>query len=64
MEEEIIVSKAELIQLFEDEVIIDTGKGWEVDGVKLEIIALHDVEPKFLQDITKADFYKLKLKKR
>lgn len=61
MEEELIVTKAELIKLFEDEVIIDTGKGWEVDGVKLDIIALHDVEPKFLQDITKAEYYKLKL---
>ena len=57
--EEQILSKEELIQLFEEEKIIDSGKGWIMDGKEVEIIALHDVEPKYLQDIANAKFYKL-----
>lgn len=60
--EELIVSKEELVQLFEDHVIDDTGKGWIMEGKEIEIIALHDVDPKFLQDVTNAKFYKLILK--
>jgi len=60
--EEKIVSKEELVQLFEEQKIIDTGKGWIMDEKEVEIIALHDVDPKFLQDVTNAKFYKLTLK--
>ena len=57
--EELIISKEELIQLFETQKIEDTGRGWLIDGKALEIIALHDIEPKFLQDVSNAKFYKL-----
>lgn len=60
--EEKIISKEELILLFEEQKIIDTGKGWLMDDSEVEIIALHDVDPKFLQDVTNAKFYKLTLK--
>jgi hypothetical protein len=60
--EELIVSKEELIQLFESQVIEDTGRAWLMDGKVIEIVALHDIEPKFLQDITNAKFYKLIIK--
>ncbi len=60
--EELIVSKEELIQLFEKQVIEDTGRGWLMDGKFLDIIALHDIEPKFLQDVTNAKLYKLIIK--
>lgn len=60
--EEIIVSKEELIQMFEEGKIIDTGRGWYLEGKKAELIALHDVDPKFLQDITNAKFYKIIMK--
>lgn len=60
--EEIILSKEELIKLFEDEKIVDTGHGWVMEGKEIDIIALHDVDPKFLQDVTNAKFYKLILK--
>lgn len=60
--EEQIVSKEELIQLFENQVIEDTGRGWLKDGKVVDIIALHDIEPKFLQDVTNAKFYKLIIK--
>ncbi|WP_320033972.1 hypothetical protein [Halarcobacter sp.] len=57
--EEKIVSKEELIQLFEDQKLLDTGKGWMMGDREVQIIALHEVDPKFLQDITNAKFYKL-----
>ncbi|AXH09695.1 hypothetical protein CP960_09575 [Malaciobacter halophilus] len=60
--EEKILSKEELIKLFQDEKIIDTGKGWIMDDKEVEIIALHDIDPKFLQDVTNAKFYKLIVK--
>ncbi len=61
--EEIIVSKEELIDMFENQKIADTGRGWMMGNEEIEIIALHDVDPKFLQDITNAKFYKLIPKK-
>lgn len=61
--EERILSKEELIQLFENHDIIDTGKGWMMGDIEVEIIALHEIDPKFLQDITNAKFYKLIPKK-
>ncbi len=60
--EELIVSKEELIQLFETQKIEDTGRGWIMDGKLVDIIALHDVDPKFLQDVANAKFYKLIIK--
>ena len=57
--EDIIVSKDELIELFETEKIIDTEKGWYMDNSFVNIIALHEIEPKFLQNITNAKFYKI-----
>lgn len=60
--EEIIISKEELVAMFEDEKIEDSGKGWIMDEKEVEIIALHDIDPKFLQDITNAKFYKIIVK--
>jgi len=56
---EVIVSREELINMFENEDIIDTGKGWIMHGYTIEIVALHEVDPKFLQDITNAKSYKI-----
>lgn len=60
--EELIISKEELIKLFENQVIEDTGRGWLMEGKTVDIIALHEIEPRFLQDITNAKFYKLIIK--
>ncbi|MDY0052657.1 MAG: hypothetical protein RBR65_08955 [Aliarcobacter sp.] len=60
--EELIISKEELIQFFETQKIEDTGQGWLMEGKAIEIIALHDIEPKFLQNVTNAKFYKLIIK--
>ncbi len=48
--------------MFEKEVLIDSSKAWIMDGKDTDIIALHDLDPKLLQDITNAKFYKLILK--
>ncbi|MCG3672048.1 hypothetical protein [Aliarcobacter butzleri] len=62
--EELIISKEELIYLFESKTLEDTGKGWLLEGeFFVDIIALHEVEPKFLSDISNAKFYKIVLKK-
>lgn len=62
--EELIISKEDLIQLFEDQKIEDTGRGWIMEGRVIDIIALHDVDPKFLQDVANAKFYKIIIKGR
>jgi hypothetical protein len=60
--EELIISKEELVQFFENQRIVDTGRNWLMEGKVVEIIALHDIEPKFLQDVSNAKFYKLIIK--
>jgi hypothetical protein len=60
--EELIISKEELVQFFENQRIVDTGRNWLMEGKVIEIIALHDIEPKFLQDVSNAKFYKLIIK--
>ncbi len=57
--EEKIVSKEELIQMFDEHEILDSGRGWMLGDKEIDIIALHEVDPKFLQDVTNAKFYKL-----
>ena len=57
--EELIVSKEELIEMFEEQKVLDTGKGWMMGDIEIDIVALHEVDPKFLQDIANAKFYKL-----
>ena len=60
--EELIISKEDLVQFFETHKIVDTGRSWVMEGKVVEIIALHDIEPKFLQDVSNAKFYKLIIK--
>jgi hypothetical protein len=60
--EELVVSKETLVELFASEKLKDTQHGWLYNNIEVEIIALHDVDPKYLQDITNAKFYKIKEK--
>ena len=60
--EELIISKEDLVQFFETQKIVDTGRSWLMEGKVVEIIALHDIELKFLQDVSNAKFYKLIIK--
>jgi len=59
--EEFIVSKEELHKMFKRKEILDTNKGWYYKGKEVEIIAIHQIEKKYLQDMMHADKYKIKL---
>ena len=48
--------------MFDSGRIVDSGRGWIMDDKEVEIIALHEIDPKFLQDVTNAKLYKIKIK--
>jgi hypothetical protein len=56
---EIIVSRDELLQLFDDDLIIDTKNGWLFDDMIVQIVALHEQDPRFIHDVSNANLYKL-----
>ena len=60
MNTEEIVSRTQLLELFMEDKIIDTRYGWIYDGWIVEIVALHEIEPKYLENLTNAKFYKIK----
>jgi hypothetical protein len=60
LQEEVIIPKENLVNLFKDKRIIETDYGWYLDGSEVEIIALHEIEPKFLRDVANAKLYKIK----
>jgi hypothetical protein len=55
---DIVVSKDELIELFNKEDIKDSDDGWIYkDNIYINIIALHEKDPKYIYDITDAQYY-------
>jgi len=63
--DELIITSDELKDLFKKKILKDTNKGWYYNDFEVEIIAIHDIESKYLHDITKAERYKLvKVKNR
>jgi len=58
--EEFIISKEELHEMFEYGEIVDTHKGWYYEDIEIEIIAIHTIEKKYIQDIMNADEYKIR----
>jgi hypothetical protein len=40
-------------------VLEDNDNGWLLYGQEIQIIALHETDPKYMQDVTNADYYKL-----
>ena len=58
--EDLTLSSDELKKLFKDKEIIDTNNGWFYKGKEVEIIAIHDKEVKYVTDMFRAEFYKLK----
>ncbi|OCL82760.1 hypothetical protein [Arcobacter porcinus] len=59
MLEEIVLSKKELVKLFEEGILKDKEKNWLYEDKEVKIVALHKVEPKFLQDLTNAEYFKI-----
>jgi len=58
--EEFTVSKEELHELFQKKVLKDTHKGWFYNNQEIEIIAIHNLEVKYLKDMMNAEFYRIK----
>jgi len=57
---EIVVTKDELIHLFETGDIKDTQHGWLYkDEIYINIIAIHDQDPKYVYNVTNAQYYKI-----
>jgi len=59
--EEFKVSKEELHQMFKNQELLDTDKGWYYKKKEVEIIAIHNIEKRYIQDMMNADFYRIKL---
>ncbi|MEA3290450.1 MAG: hypothetical protein U9Q04_09760 [Campylobacterota bacterium] len=60
--EELILSSDELKKLFIDKEIVDSGKGWFYNGKEIEIIAVHKLETKYVNDIANSENYKIRWK--
>jgi len=60
--EEFKVSKEELHRMFEKKELKDTAKGWYYKSQEVEIIAIHDIDKRYLQDMMNSEFYKIKYK--
>jgi hypothetical protein len=58
--EEIVVTKDELVEMFVEGSIKDDKDGWLYkDTIFVNIIALHDKDPKYVYDVTNAEYYRL-----
>jgi len=62
--DELIVTRDELKQLFAENILQDKPNGWFYKDTQIDIIAIHKTETKHIQDVTKAETYKLKKKER
>ncbi len=60
--DELIVTRDELKQLFQEKILRDTPDGWFYKDTEIDIIAIHTQELKHLYDVTNAEKYKLKKK--
>jgi len=47
--------------MFEKKELKDTNKGWYYKNKEVEIIAIHNIEKRYIQDMMNADSYRIKL---
>ncbi|MDD2698073.1 MAG: hypothetical protein PHF17_04630 [Arcobacteraceae bacterium] len=58
--EELIVTKDQLVEMFISQEIEDTDYGWLYkSNFYVNIIALHEKDPKYVFDVTDAQYYKI-----
>ena len=57
--EEQVVSKDEIVEMFSLGVLEDKDNSWLLYGQEIQIIAIHEKDPKYLADVTNAEYYKL-----
>ncbi|MEA3512215.1 MAG: hypothetical protein U9R37_01295 [Campylobacterota bacterium] len=62
--DDLTLTSDELKLLFKNKEIIDTNEGWFYKGKEVEIFALHEIEPKYIQDMARAQRYRIKVKQR
>ena len=60
--EDLTITANELKKMFKSKEIVDTNNGWFYKGEEVEIIAIHDKEVKYITDMFRAEFYKIKSK--
>jgi hypothetical protein len=54
-----IISKDELSELFLTNKIQETNRGWILENKRIDILALHSKEIKYIENLHKADEYKI-----
>jgi len=60
IDDTLIVTKEEIDEYFSKDILKDTNQGWIFkDKYIVQIIALHEIEPKYLNDIANAKEYKI-----
>jgi hypothetical protein len=59
---ELILSKDELTELFLTNRIEETKFGWTLDKKRIDIIALHSQDMKYIENLHKSDKYKIVFK--
>ncbi len=58
--EELIVTKEQLVEMFLSKEIEDSNYGWLYQNTfYVNIIALHEKDPKYVFDVTDAEHYKI-----
>jgi hypothetical protein len=57
--EDITITKEQLIEMFSFGELKDDNKGWLFHDTPIDIIAIHEIDPKYISDITNAQYYKL-----
>ena len=61
--EDLVITKEQLIEMFAHGELKDDNNGWLLNGMPIDIIALHDEDPKYVYDVTNAAHYKLVAKR-
>lgn len=62
MMKEFTISKEELKKLFKEKKLLDTNNGWYYNDIEIEIIAIHDKDVKYIENLFNANYYKIREK--
>ncbi len=57
--EDLIITKDDLVRMFESKELQDDNYGWLLNGLHVEIVAIHESDPKYIHDVTNAQYYKI-----
>ncbi|RLA81497.1 MAG: hypothetical protein DRG78_09140 [Epsilonproteobacteria bacterium] len=60
--EDMVITKEDLVRMFESEELKDDNQGWLLNGIYVDIVAIHESDPKYLHDVTSAQYYKIIIK--